>query len=54
MPFGFLAPKYFKIIWLSYMLALNLPDEGLFLQKRGVGTKFDIYVFIIFFNIYPT
>jgi len=26
--FGFLAPKDFKIIWLSNILALSVPDEG--------------------------
>ena len=28
-PFGFLALKDFKIIWLSKILALSVPDEGL-------------------------
>jgi hypothetical protein len=28
MPFDFLAPKDFKIIWLSNILALSLHDEG--------------------------
>jgi hypothetical protein len=27
MPFGFHAPKYFKINWLSNRLALSVPDE---------------------------
>ena len=27
-PFGFLAPKGFKIIWLSNILDLSVPDEG--------------------------
>jgi hypothetical protein len=27
-PFGFLAPKHFKIIWLSNILTLNISDEG--------------------------
>ena len=26
--FNFLAPKYFKIVWLSNILALSVPDEG--------------------------
>jgi hypothetical protein len=28
MSFGFLALKDFKIIWLSYILGLSVPDEG--------------------------
>jgi hypothetical protein len=28
MPFDFLAPKDFKIIWLSNILGLSVPDEG--------------------------
>ena len=40
-PYGFLAPKDFKIIRLSNILALRL------FQKRVVRIKFDIYVFII-------
>jgi hypothetical protein len=35
--FGFHACKYFKNIWLSNLLALNVPDEA---------AQFDIYVFI--------
>jgi hypothetical protein len=26
--FGFLAPKHFKIIWLSNLSILSVPDEG--------------------------
>jgi hypothetical protein len=28
MPFDFVAPKDFKIIWLSNILNLSVPDEG--------------------------
>ena len=28
MPFSFLAPKDFKIIWLSNILTLSVADEG--------------------------
>jgi hypothetical protein len=28
MPFGFIAHKYFKIIWLSNLMILSIPDEG--------------------------
>ena len=45
MPFDLLAPKTLKIIWLSNLSTLNVPDEWLF-QKRVVRTKFDIYVFM--------
>ena len=44
-PFGFIALKDFKIIWLSNISILSLPDEG-YSKKRVVSTKFDIYVFI--------
>ena len=27
-PFGFIAPKHFKIIWLSNLSNLSVPDEG--------------------------
>jgi hypothetical protein len=30
MPFDFLAPKDFKNIWLSNILALSVPNEGYF------------------------
>jgi hypothetical protein len=30
LPFGFLAPKDFKIIWFSTTLALSVSDEGYF------------------------
>ena len=43
--FGFHAPKDFKIIWLSNILALSVTWWRLF-QKRVVRTKLDIYVFI--------
>jgi len=27
-PFGFIAPKHFKIIWLSNLSTVSVPDEG--------------------------
>ena len=46
-PFYLLAPKEFSIIWLSYILTINVLvlDKGFF-QKRVVLTKLDIYVCI--------
>ena len=44
-PFGFLAHKDLKIIWLSNILALSVTWWMLF-KKRVVRTKLDIYVFI--------
>ena len=35
MPFGFLAPEYFKIIWLSNILALSVYDEGHSVHDEG-------------------
>ena len=35
MPFGFLAPEYFKIIWLSNILALSVHDEGHSVHDEG-------------------
>ena len=43
--FGLLLPKDFNIIWLSNILALDVPDKMLFL-KPAMFTKFDIYIFI--------
>jgi len=45
MHFAFLDPEDFDIIWLSNILALSVPDEGLF-QKHVQLSKLDIYVFI--------
>jgi len=28
--FGFLAPKHVKIVWLSSLLTMSVPDEGYF------------------------
>jgi len=45
MPFGFLGPKDLKIIWLSNILALSVPDQGNY--RNGVArTNFDIYDYI--------
>jgi hypothetical protein len=32
--FGFLAPKHFKIIWLSKILALSIYNEGYFRNEQ--------------------
>jgi hypothetical protein len=34
--FGFLAPKHFKIIWLSNILALSIYNEGYFRNEQNI------------------
>ena len=51
--FGLLAPKTFKIIWLSNFLTLSVPEES-YSRKGVVRIKFYIYVFIPLISQYRT
>ena len=44
------SPKTIKIIWLSNLLILSVPDEGY--TRNESSTKFDIYVLLYFENHY--
>ena len=44
----FFAPKDFKIIWLSIILALGIPEDG---YSRNACTKCDSYVFNLHDNV---
>jgi hypothetical protein len=44
MPFGFHAPKYFKINWLSNRWALSIPDED---YPRNVHSVFILLFFYV-------
>jgi hypothetical protein len=37
--FGFLAPKDFCIIWLSYIVALSIRDEGYGVNKFVISLR---------------
>ena len=52
MPFGFHAPKYFKINWLSNRLALSVPDEDYPRNVRNVFILLFFYVIIWLGKIY--
>jgi hypothetical protein len=45
--FGCIAPKHFKIIWLSNLSILSVSDEG-YSKKHVVCIKSDMYVFITY------
>jgi hypothetical protein len=44
--FSFIAPNDYKIIWLSNLSTLGVPDEGYTRHVSVMSNKFDIYVFI--------
>ena len=48
--FGFLAPKYFKIIWRSSILTLNVSGEGYFRKALPAPLPLNIYVYMFIFN----
>ena len=52
MPFGFHAPKYFKINWLSNRLALSVPDEDYPRNVHNVFILLFFYVIIWLGKIY--
>jgi len=52
MPFGFHAPKYFKISWLSNRLELSVPDEDYPRNVHNVFILLFFYVIIWLRKIY--